>query len=135
MKTCLNCERELEKYQKKYCTIQCQKDYEWKQMVEFYEVNGYWDGVKNDSRIRKNIRKYLLAKNGNVCSICRTRKWTGKPIPLIVDHIDGDSSNNKPSNVRMVCGNCDMLLPTYKNKNRGNGRSYRAKRYKDGKSF
>jgi len=38
-------------------------------------------------------------------------------------------------NLRLVCGNCDMLLPTYKSKNKGNGRHNRRKRYAEGKSY
>jgi len=56
-------------------------------------------------------------------------------MPLVLDHVDGNSENNKLENFRLVCGNCDMQLPTYKNKNKGNGRHYRMKRYKEGKSY
>jgi hypothetical protein len=52
-----------------------------------------------------------------------------------MDHIDGNSENNHLSNLRLVCGNCDMLLPTYKSKNKGNGRAYRRERYANGKSY
>ena len=33
-----------------------------------------------------------------------------------------------------VCGNCNMQLPTFASKNRGNGRFYRRQRYAEGKS-
>lgn len=46
----------------------------------------------------------------------------GKPIPLVLDHINGHSGDWRLDNLRLVCGNCNMMLPTYKNKNRGNGR-------------
>ena len=59
----------------------------------------------------------------------------GQPIPLVLDHMDGNSENNSLDNFRLVCGNCDMLLPTYKGKNAGNGRYSRRQRYAQGKSY
>lgn len=56
-------------------------------------------------------------------------------MPLILDHVDGDSDNWYLTNLRLVCGNCDMQLPTYKSKNWGNGRASRRKRYADAKSY
>jgi len=53
----------------------------------------------------------------------------------VMDHIDGNADNNSLDNFRLVCGNCDMQLPTYKNKNKGNGRAWRRKRYAEGKSY
>lgn len=52
-----------------------------------------------------------------------------------MDHIDGNSDNWSLDNLWLVCGNCDMLLPTYKGKNIGNGRYKRRERYKQGKSY
>jgi len=83
-------------------------------------------------RVLKNTR---LATEGNTCSICKGTEWQGKPMPLILDHIDGNSYSNSWENVRLVCGNCDMLLETHKGKNRGSGRAYRRKRYAEGKSY
>ena len=42
--------------------------------------------------------------------------------------------NNIISNLRLVCPNCDSQLPTYKNRNKGNGRHSRRVRYSKGKS-
>ena len=58
------------------------------------------------------------------CEVCKSTEWLGSPIPLILDHVNGHSTDWRLINLRLVCGNCDMRLPTYKIKNRGNGRLY-----------
>ena len=67
-------------------------------------------------------RQYLIKKRGRKCEICGTEKWNGKDIPLLVDHINGNSSDNTFGNLRIICPNCDAQLPTYKSKNIGKGR-------------
>jgi hypothetical protein len=81
------------------------------------------------------IKRRILLERGNTCEICGNTEWMDKPIPLVLDHIDGNSSNNTKENLRLVCGNCDMQLPTYKSKNKGNGRAFRRQRYSGGKSY
>lgn len=83
----------------------------------------------------RTCKQYLLETRGIQCEICKITEWCGKSVPLVMDHVDGNSENNLISNLRLVCGNCDMQLPTYKNKNKGNGRALRRKRYADGKSY
>lgn len=73
---------------------------------------------------RRYAKRYLLEKKGNICSICNTTEWCDKPVPLVCDHVSGDSTDNKIENFRLVCCNCDAQLPTYKSKNRGKGRKY-----------
>jgi hypothetical protein len=75
-----------------------------------------------EESIRKHVKKWLIHRNGNVCSICKQSEWMGSPIPLVNDHIDGNSQNCNLENFRLVCCNCDAQLPTYKSKNRGRGR-------------
>jgi hypothetical protein len=56
-------------------------------------------------------------------------------LAFVLDHLDGDATNNARDNVRLVCPNCDSQLPTFKSRNRGNGRAWRRQRYADGKSY
>jgi hypothetical protein len=73
-------------------------------------------------KYRRQIRSILLERYGTVCQICNNTEWYNQPIPLQVDHIDGNAANNSPDNLRMICHNCDALLPTFAGKNRGSGR-------------
>lgn len=42
-------------------------------------------------------------------------------MPLEVEHIDGDSTNNKEYNLTLLCPNCHSLTKTYRGLNKGNG--------------
>jgi hypothetical protein len=79
------------------------------------------------------IRDYIVRDQRGCCAICGIyREWQGRPLALVLDHIDGDSTNNRRANLRLVCPNCDSQLPTYKSKNEGSGRHWRRQRYARG---
>lgn len=66
-------------------------------------------------------REWLIRENGRYCWVCKNSEWMGKPVPLELDHIDGDPSNNDRSNLQVLCPNCHAQTPTYKSKNIGRG--------------
>lgn len=54
------------------------------------------------------------------CEICNNTLWNNLPIPLELDHIDGNPYNHKLENLRLICPNCHAQTPTYRSKNRKN---------------
>lgn len=85
---------------------------------------------------RHFVRLYLLDQQGDCCALCgQGRVWQEAGLTLVLDHIDGDSTNNRRENLRLICPNCDSQLPTYKSRNRGRGRHARRQRYAEGRSF
>lgn len=78
---------------------------------------------KGELKHRKRIYEILCERDGNKCSVCGITEWNKKPIRFWVDHIDGDASNNKPENFRLICLNCDSQTSTFMSKNNGRGRA------------
>lgn len=122
---CLNCGTHKVGYNTKgkYCSNKCQLEFQTKQKIE------------SDTASHRTIRRYLIETIGNICSKCGIDKWNDKEIILELEHIDGNSENNKLDNVCLLCPNCHSQTDTYKNRNKGNGRHKRRMRYKEGKSY
>lgn len=72
----------------------------------------------------------LIKRRTHRCEMCKNDKHMGFPIPLELDHIDGDSSNSSITNLRLLCPNCHTFTPTYKAKNKGNVKGKRKLFYK-----
>lgn len=80
--------------------------------------------IENSSFARHALKKRILQEDliKYKCNICGLGPvWQNKPMPLILDHINGINNDNRLINLRFVCSNCDSQLPTYKSKNK-NGR-------------
>jgi hypothetical protein len=84
--------------------------------------------VENTSAHPRRVRSSRL-KSGMLevgvkeqCALCELKTWFGDPMPLEVDHIDGDWRNNRIENLRLICPNCHSATNTYRGRNKGRTR-------------
>ena len=126
---CLNCGAMVNTLAAIYCSQECSIEFvRMGRIICWLETGSLKIG--QTSRVPEYIRHYLYKEQDNCCAICHIdRIWNGKDIVFISDHIDGNSSNNNRSNLRMICPNCDSQLPTFKARNKGYGRKYRRDKY------
>ncbi len=117
---CLVCGIRTTSYVHKYCSRECHIQHKKiirNKSIESGEIVG-----------AKNMKNYLLEKHGNIClnSDCLW-DFTKISITVELEHTDGNYRNTSLDNCTLLCPNCHSLTPTYKNKNKGNGREYRRK--------
>ena len=124
-RTCHFCKSILQKrYQRKFCSNQCQADFRYKTFKDKW-LTGHGQIITKN--ISGHIKRFLLEKYGEKCSSCGWNKKnpsTGSS-PLEVDHLDGNSENNNIENLRILCPNCHALTPSFRNLNKGKGRTWR----------
>lgn len=53
------------------------------------------------------------------CENCNLSEWMGVPVPLELEHKDGDHYNNEWDNLALLCPNCHALTDTHSGKNKG----------------
>lgn len=63
------------------------------------------------------IKRALEAVRGHKCEKCGLTEWNGQSIPLQVHHINGNSQDNDPNNLQLLCPNCHAQTENYCGKN------------------
>ena len=85
-------------------------------------LSGEWCGGTK-MELSLTVRRYLMERAEHECSLCGYSGFhprDGKTI-LEIDHINGDGTDHRPENLRVLCPNCHALTPSYRGRNRGNG--------------
>lgn len=123
-KKCLNCGKEFRSNANYFCSMPCCSEYAWKKWCQRVDEVGFFEGY-DGSDVGGNARKpkkYILDKQDGKCALCGINSWQGKPVPFVLDHKNGDSTDWNVENIRVICRNCDGQLPTYCGKNKGKGK-------------
>jgi hypothetical protein len=122
---CLHCRKENKwsyRHTNQYCDQHCMNEKKYAEFISRWK-NGKEDGFKGKQQTSKRIKRYVIEKFNNTCQGCGiTGQWNGKPLTLQLEHLDGNSWNNKEENLSLLCPNCHTQTEFYGSKNKGRGR-------------
>lgn len=92
------------------------KTHKWAKTKTFEEILVKNSDYLNTSNLKQRLFKAnLLHKK---CYICNLTDWQNKPLSLQIDHINGDNTDNRLENLRILCPNCHSQTDTYSGKNK-----------------
>ena len=76
--------------------------------------------VQNSSYSRSHLKRRLLQSGilKSECALCgQGCEWMGRPLMMVLDHVNGVPDDNRLENLRMLCPNCNSQTDTYCAKN------------------
>ena len=114
---------------RKFCSIECANEAQKDKIIKLFLENNYFNN--GNIKIPNIIRNFLYKKSNFRCEVCGYEGYnlkTGNTI-LQIHHIDGNSKNNSPDNLQVICPNCHAKTENYMALNKG--KSGRDKRYKN----
>jgi hypothetical protein len=79
----------------------------------------------NRGRLKRRLYESGLKQPS--CELCgQGEEWRGRPMALILDHINGVATDNRLENLQIVCPNCAATLDTHCGRNKRLVRACRA---------
>ena len=123
-RNCLQCGNSTKRQESIFCSINCASKHRKENKIQLWK-EGTLSGSTPNGNLAVFARRYMLEEAGYKCSKCSWDEVNpivghGKPI-LTIDHIDGNFTNNKYENLKVLCYNCHTLTPTFGALNIGNG--------------
>lgn len=80
---------------------------------EYFDI----ETERKPNHVKSRLLTYGLKKNiCEKCGIIGHKGWMDEDITIELHHIDGCRSNNKLSNLQMLCPNCHSQTHNYRNK-------------------
>jgi len=94
---------------RKFCCAACHR--EWRYENQLVPILESGDATNYSGSY---VRKYLQQRDGDGCGECGQHPFhNGKVLTLQIDHVDGNSDNNEPANLRLLCPNCHSQTATF----------------------
>lgn len=96
------------------CSTKCAYELQEARLISAWH-SGELSGSTTRGELKRSIKNFLLKETSFKCSRCgwgESNPILGRPI-LTIEHIDGDWTNNSPTNVIVLCYNCHTLTPTF----------------------
>lgn len=127
---CGYCGKEIRS--KWYCNETCHQTHRYEQYIKRW-LAGEESGAQFSGEASATVRRWVRERAGYKCEQCGWAEINpaSGTSPIQMDHIDGDFTNNRPENLRMLCPNCHSLTPTWCNLNKGHGRFTHKQRMRD----
>lgn len=76
--------------------------------------------VENSTMNPGTIKKKVMQNNllPNQCALCDDPPfWKGKPLVMVLDHINGINNDHRLENLRLLCPNCNSQTDTFCRRN------------------
>lgn len=112
---CAVCAAPIRQSNRRYCSGACQFQDTTQRKLNAWLFEDWNPPHRGEGDVPAYVRRFWLATYGERCVLCgwAERRPKDGRIPLTWDHIDGDCSNNRYSNLRLLCPNCHALTDTY----------------------
>ena len=73
---------------------------------------------ENSKHLRCVAKRHYEKLEVKVCRECgQEPEWNGKPLVMVLDHINGVSNDHRLENLRWLCPNCNSQMPTFAGRN------------------